>query len=191
LNQKLVLPAVAPPAPAPAVSLTGVWLGQDGHDVVGPSSVPAPDGSQDTHIKLSGLFTNRTVTAVDVEALGGGQWLYNGPYGPWAAAFVRSPGATTADIYIQPSQVETGRPYSVVITYDDGSKAGAWVTGGKANPTLHMPAITPSAVSGKAPATTANAAKSAAKLAKHAAPITHQSPRKPVVKKPAIKTPRK
>jgi hypothetical protein len=128
---------------SPAVPLSGVWLGQDKHDLVGPWSVTKPDGIQDIHIRLSGLRPDLTVAMVDVEGLGGGQWLFSGPYGPWKAAFIRSPGATTADIYIQPYQVETGRPFSIVVTYSDGTKAGVWVTGGKASPTLHMPSTAP------------------------------------------------
>ena len=30
---------------------------------------------------------------------------------PWAAALVRTHGATTADLYIEPYQVETGRTF--------------------------------------------------------------------------------
>jgi hypothetical protein len=115
---------------------SGVWLGQDGHDLVGPYPVAVPDGSQDVHVALSGLNPYRTITYLEVDGLGGGQWTYNGPWGPWKAALVRAPGATTADLYFQPSQAETGRPYSITLRYDDGTTASFWVQGGTALPHL-------------------------------------------------------
>ncbi len=69
-----------------------------------------------------------------------GDWQYNGPYGPWAAALVRAPGATTADLYIEPYQIETGRTFEITLTYDDGSTAAIGLNGGAANPDLRMPA---------------------------------------------------
>jgi hypothetical protein len=119
--------------------LSGTWLGQDGHDLVGSSSVPGPDGVQDMHIAISGLPANRTVVFADVQGLGGGDWEYNGPFGPWAAALVRTAGSTSADLYLEPYQVETGRPFSVQFRYDDGTTDGFWVTGGTADPNLRMP----------------------------------------------------
>jgi hypothetical protein len=125
---------------------TGAWLGQDGGDFVGPSSVPAPDGVRDIHIRLNGLPPARAITFADVEGLGGGEWLYHGPRGPWAAALVRIPGSTVADLYIQPYQRETGRPFNINLLYDDGTSASLWVVGGPADPTLRTsPAVAPSA----------------------------------------------
>jgi hypothetical protein len=125
-------------ASLPAVTAT--WLGQDGHDLVGPSSVPGPDGVQDVHIALAGLPANLTVVQADVQGQGGGEWKYSGaPGGAWAAALVQAPGSTTADLYIEPYQVETGRSFSVQLTYSDQSTAVVSFQGGKADPNLRMP----------------------------------------------------
>src|SRR5262249_41108222 len=120
-------------------SLAGNWLGQDGHDLVGPSSVLGGDGVQDVHIAITGLPANRTITFADVQGLGGDDWQFAGPWGPWKAALVRGAGSTSADLYIQPSRKETGRPFSIALKYDDGSTAGFWMNGGPADPALRMP----------------------------------------------------
>jgi hypothetical protein len=73
------------------------------------------------------------------------------PGGPWAAALVRAPDASTADLDLEPYQVETGRPFWVSITYDDGSTSGFWVQGGAADPNLRMPAPTTAPVDAGAP----------------------------------------
>jgi hypothetical protein len=117
-------------------SPSGTWVGQDGTDQVGPNSSGLPDGIQDIHIVLNGLNPNRAITFVDVQGLGGGDWQYGGPFGPWRASLVRTPGSTTADLYLQPYQVETGRAFYVTIQYDDTSRVGFWMTGGKADPSL-------------------------------------------------------
>lgn len=120
-------------------SPAGAWLGQDGRDLVGPYPVEVPDGIQDIHIALSGLPADRTIVFADVQGLGGSRWQFGGPWGPWKAALVRSPGASTADLYLQPDRVETGRPFQVFLRFDDGSTAEFWVAGGPADPGLRMP----------------------------------------------------
>jgi hypothetical protein len=118
----------------------GRWLGQDGHDAVGPS--PAPGGSdvQDIHILLGGLPAGRAVASGVIKGLGGSEWVINGPpQGSWKAELVREPGATVADLYLEPSQVETGRPFFVELKFDDDRKVEFTVSGGKADPNLRMP----------------------------------------------------
>jgi hypothetical protein len=117
---------------------SGTWIGQDGHDVVGPSSIVAPSGIQDIHMTIAGLPAARTITFAAIDGLGGGEWDYKGPWGVWAAAVVRSPGATTADVYAEPYQTETGRPFQVTLRYDDGSTSSFWIQGGTADPNLRM-----------------------------------------------------
>ena len=121
---------------------TGTWLGQDAHDLVGPSSTPGASGVQDIHIAIAGLPAARTITFADVSALGGGDWQVNGPFGPWAGVLSRTPGSTSADLYIEPYQVETGRSFLVGLTYDDGTSADFWLQGGAADPNLRMPSVT-------------------------------------------------
>jgi hypothetical protein len=119
--------------------LSGTWLGQDAHDYVGPSSVPGPDGVQDIHISISGIPTGRQIAFADFQGLGGGDWEFNGPNGPWAAVVLQQPGASAADMYLEPYQTETGRPFQLSVRYDDGSTDGTWVSGGTADPNLRMP----------------------------------------------------
>lgn len=118
---------------------TGRWIGQDLHDLVGRSSVPGPSGVQDIRIAIENLPTGRTVSFADVQGHGGGQWLFNGRYGPWAAAFVQEPGSTSADVFIEPYQYESGRRFSIQLRYDDGSSTTVYFTGGEADPNLRMP----------------------------------------------------
>jgi hypothetical protein len=143
----------------PAV-LSAAWLGQDGHDLVGPYPVQVPDGIQDVRFALAGLKPFRAITSIVVQGLGGGEWVYNGPYGPWKAALVRSPRSTTADLYIQPYQFETGRPYSINIKYDDSSGATIWVGGGPVDPTLRALTPLPAGTIGAARGANSRAAKS-------------------------------
>ena len=119
---------------------TATWIGQDGVDLVGRSSVPGPDGVQDIDIALAGLPTNVSVVQADIIGYGGGEWEYNGPpNGPWAAALVQAPGSSTADLYIEPYQVETGRYFWITFTYSDQSTATVAFMGGTADPNLRMP----------------------------------------------------
>ena len=89
----------------------GAWLGQDGHDLVGPSSVLEPSGVQDIHIRLKGLPTGRAIESGSIKGLGGDEWLINGPFGPCKAAVVPGSTASTADLYLEPTRVETGRSF--------------------------------------------------------------------------------
>jgi len=115
------------------------WIGQDGHDLVGYSARPGGNGVQDIHIVLSALPAGRTVTDADVAGLGGGDWQFAGPPSSWLADIVRAPGSTAADLFIEPYQRDSGRPYELKLTYDDGSTADFWVTGGPVDPNLRMP----------------------------------------------------
>lgn len=118
-----------------------VWLGQDGHDYAGGASPLAGNGVQDIHVALSGLPANDPIATVDVQGYGGGQWVVNiGPYNQYNGALFQSPGATTADLYLDPYQVETGRSFGVALTYVDGATAEFYFQGGTANPDLRMPA---------------------------------------------------
>jgi hypothetical protein len=138
-----ILVVVAAPA--------GVWLGQDGADLVGPAPLSGPDGLQDVHIRLTGLPADRIVTAVEVVGLGGGRWRSDGLGGSGAVALVRAPGATTAELYFAPSAREVGRPFSIVLGYDNGTGAGVWVPGGVADPGLRVPTTAPAPVPSPGP----------------------------------------
>ncbi len=115
----------------------GLWLGQDGHDAVGPQTAIAPSDVQDIHIALAGL-PRAEIEFAKVAPLGGGEWLYKGSYGPWAAQIERQSGSPNADLFIEPSQAETGRPFLVHLRFEGGRVAEFEVQGGRADPNLRM-----------------------------------------------------
>ena len=115
------------------------WIGQDLHDYVGQAFALGGDGVQDVHVAIDGLPANRAIAWADVQGLGGGDWQYQGAPSTWAVAVERPAGSTTADFYFAAYQVETGRPYSFVLRYDDGTTDSVWVTGGAVDPNLRMP----------------------------------------------------
>jgi hypothetical protein len=119
--------------------IRGVWLGQDGHDLVGPTPAVKPNDVQDIHIALTGLPAGRAIVSVQVLPQGGGEWAVRGPHGSWGAAIVRAAGAATADLFVEPYQRESGRPLNIQLKFDDGATADFWIKGGKADPNLRMP----------------------------------------------------
>ncbi len=121
---------------------SAVWLGQDGHDYTAQSATLGGDGIQDIHIALSNLPTNVAIQEIQVKPYGGGEWDYNGTAGNWAAALMRTPGSATADLYVDPYQVETGRAFEIIITFGDGTRDDFYIAGGAANPNLWMPGDT-------------------------------------------------
>lgn len=132
----------AVPGPtAQAQRPVGRWLGQDGMDLVGPSSTPGPSDIVDIHIAISGVPANRTVVFALINALGGADWAYvkDGTHRAWRAEVRRKPGSNVVDLYIEPPGVETGRPFEVVLKLDDGRGATIRVAGGKADPTKRVP----------------------------------------------------
>jgi hypothetical protein len=112
-------------------------MGQDGHDLTSASAELKPNGYQDIHIALSGL-PPRKVRTIVIRPYGGGEWHYNGPPGSWQAALERNGLARSADLYLEPDHVETGREYQLHIVYDDGTSHDIAVRGGKANPNRRM-----------------------------------------------------
>ena len=115
------------------------WIGQDGHDYVGPGNQLTPSDTQDIHLELGGLDPQREVVFVDVTGKGTDEWQYNAQSGAWRAELRRSKGSRTADLFIEPNRVETGRPFHVVVRYDDGSTVEADLGGRTADPNLRMP----------------------------------------------------
>lgn len=111
------------------------FIGQDGRDVIGTENVAAGNGVLDIKIELYGIPVDRTIAFLVVKGLGGGEWTYNGPKGPWKwAQIVREPGSTTVDLYIEPYQVETGRPLTIQYRLDDGKTFEFTIQGGAADP---------------------------------------------------------
>jgi hypothetical protein len=138
----LLVLAAAPTAPTqsrarPAERLAGRWVGQDGHDFVGPSSEAKPSGVQDVRMQLVGLPAGVEIQSIVVKGNGGDEWQFNAG-NSFRAHLEREPGSTRADLYIEPTRVETGRSFEVKITLADGRSADVYVDGGKADPNLRM-----------------------------------------------------
>ena len=120
-------------------SFQATWVGQAGVDDVGPWNDLRPSGIQDVEIDLSGLAQNRTITHAIVQGYGGDRWDFQGPAGSWLAEIQRSPGSSSAKLFFEPARQETGREFSVTLTWDDGTTEGVSFPGGTADPNLHMP----------------------------------------------------
>src|SRR4051794_31406580 len=116
------------------------WVGQDGHDYVGPNNRLEPSDIQDMHLAISGLQPRREITFVDVTTgQGGDQWQYNAQSFAWKAELKRTKGSRTADLFLEPGHVETPRTYHVLIKYDDNSTHEFDVRGRKVSRSLRMP----------------------------------------------------
>ncbi len=120
------------------------WIGQDGHDYVGPNNQPVSSDIQDVHIELANLDAAREVASVELTAEGD-TWHYNVKSVAWRAEFKRAKGARTADLFVEAARKETGRPFRLLMRYADGATAIADFRGGKASPTLRMPSAVLSA----------------------------------------------
>ncbi|MGE3822428.1 MAG: hypothetical protein AB7I30_23685, partial [Isosphaeraceae bacterium] len=118
--------------------LGATWIGQDGKDFAGGPTPGAGNAIQDVRIALTGLPT-KDVTSVELQGHGGGRWVVNlGGYNPFNGKLVRTPGAATADLYVDPYQTETGRQFYLKVIYADGSTADRFFQGGTADPNLRM-----------------------------------------------------
>lgn len=122
-----------------AAGLGASWIGQDGHDFAGGQTADAGNAVQDIRIALAGL-PSREISSVVLQGHGGGQWVVNlGGYNPFNGKIVRAPGASVADLYVDPYQAETGREFYVKVTYGDGTTDDRFFQGGAADPNLRMP----------------------------------------------------
>jgi hypothetical protein len=130
--------AIGVAAMAGAAGPSGRWLGQDGHDFVGKAAAPGPSDIQDLHFAFAGLPAGARIVSGTVRADGGGEWKFGGPPGSWLAHAVQPPGGTTADVYIEPYQLETGRGFDFGMVFEDGRETTVRVLGGKADPNARV-----------------------------------------------------
>ncbi|MBV8268506.1 MAG: hypothetical protein JO252_19425 [Planctomycetaceae bacterium] len=119
---------------------SATWLGQDGHDLA-DLGAEAPSEIQDIHIALSGLPPKRKIVNVMVIADGGNEWESNPRGRLFRAVLRRQPGSKTADLFFEPARKETGRRFSIILTYDNGEKVQVIVQGGKADREVRMPEV--------------------------------------------------
>jgi hypothetical protein len=120
----------------PRAHFAGRWIGQDGHDYVGPTLERKPSGVQDIHIELIGIDPRHQIVFVEVTGEGADRWCFGAQTPDWKAELRREQGAPTADLFFEPNRIEVGRRFHVLVRYDDGSTARADLRGGKADPRL-------------------------------------------------------
>ena len=121
--------------------LSARWLGQDGHDYVGPHERLAASDIQDIHIAIAGLDPGRAVVFVEVRSTNGNFWRFAEKPEGYRAEFKRAKGARTGDVFFEPATVETGRPFHVTVRYEDGSTAETDLAGGKADDKLRVKTV--------------------------------------------------
>ncbi len=119
--------------------LVARWLGQDGHDFVGPHGRLEPSEVQDIHLALSGLDPRREVESVEVTADEGGRWRSPSQDPWWRVELKRQGRSRTADLYLEPSRAETGRAYHLVVRYQGGAVGETDLRGRRADPNQMMP----------------------------------------------------
>ena len=117
----------------------GVWLGQDGHDYCQTSSAPGPNDIQDLHLRLENLPADREIQSLVVRRDGGGEWIVNGKSRSWRGHIIRPPGATMADLYLEPSHREERFRLEGELRFSSGEVARFSVNCGPSDPNLFMP----------------------------------------------------
>jgi hypothetical protein len=100
-------------------------LGQDNYDLVGAGTgTPKPDGTQDLHLELTGLSTTSVVQSVEViDNSDNEQWFYQESGSEPQIVFDRGSGATTADIFIQPTSAHLDDTFTIYLEYANESGA--------------------------------------------------------------------
>lgn len=119
-------------------SPSAVWLGQTGVDQVGPWNDLKPSSIQDISVQLDHLPTDRTITRAVVQGHGADRWEFGGPAGSWLVDLERPLNSEKATLYFEPARLETGREFSVGLTYDDGTFQEIYFPGGTADPNLKV-----------------------------------------------------
>jgi hypothetical protein len=116
------------------------WIGQDGHDYVGPSNRLEPSEVQDMHIALSGLDPQKEIEFIDVTTeKGGDQWQYNAQSFSWKAELKRGKGSRTADLFLEPGHNDSVQNYFILLRYEGGATRELVVRCRKVNRGLRMP----------------------------------------------------
>lgn len=108
------------------LTLSVIWLGQDGGDYVGTEGTlvqQSPNDYQDVHLRLTGLAAGKSVARVDVERYGGGGWSWSPAGGKNAMLLPGAADASSADFYFEPYFADpAGTLYQAIrVTYADGS----------------------------------------------------------------------
>ena len=140
LQRAAPVPRTVSPSPEPGPQPLLKWVGQDGHDYVGPNNRLEPSEVQDMHFALSGLDPQREISFVDVTTeQGGDQWQYNAQSFAWKAELKRAKLSRSADLFLEPGHVETPRNYHILFRYGDGTTYEFDVRGRSVNRGLRMP----------------------------------------------------
>lgn len=128
------------------LSLSALYLGQDGHDYVGTEGTlvqQSPNDYQDVHIRLDGLSRPASsVVSVQVSRYGGGGWAWT-PSGGKNAMFLPDPSNPQAgDLFFEPYFADPAGTYyeAIIVQYADGTTEKTQTTSTAAvDPNLRMP----------------------------------------------------
>ncbi|MDG3005527.1 discoidin domain-containing protein [Paludisphaera mucosa] len=126
------------------LTLSALWLGQDGGDYVGTEGTlvqQAPNDYQDIHFRLTGL-SGAPVAQIEVQRYGGGGWDWSSAGGKNAMLLPDAADSTDADLYLEPYFADpAGTLYQAIrVTYADGSVDQAQATSTTAvDPNLRTP----------------------------------------------------
>ena len=93
--------------------------------------------------RFSGLDPRREVVFIEVNGYGGDLWQFSPKSPDWTVGFRRKKASRTADLFLEPYRVETGRSFNLVVRYDDGTKVEIAFNGRRADPNLRMPGAPP------------------------------------------------
>jgi hypothetical protein len=125
----------------PQVVLQARWIGQDGHDLTGPTADVGPDGFQDARIDLAGLSKRLEIQALRIEADNGDHWECGDNRDHLAnAELAWDPQDTSkGSLFFSPVSDLRGRKLALTILYANGRHQRIELTAGTTDPALAMP----------------------------------------------------
>ncbi len=124
----------------PQAILRAHWMGQEGHDLTGPTPAVGPDGFQDARLDLTGLSQRLQIQTLRLEAGGAGRWECGANRDRLANAELAwdPQDASKASLFFSPtSDLRDGR-LTLTIQYANGRHQSVEVTAGKTDPDLAM-----------------------------------------------------
>ena len=110
-----------------------------------PTMGLGPSEIQDIHVAVAGLNPRLEVVFLEVNSTNGNIWRFGEKPDSWRAVFKREKGSTTGDVFFEPAWVETGRPFHLIVRYEDGSTVETDFRGGKADHKLRVTSVALSA----------------------------------------------
>lgn len=123
-------------------ALVAIYLGQDGHDYCSPNGRLGPNDIQDLHLRIEGLKPDQHIIEASFKRNGGGEWTYSAlpePTPHFRAEILRASGASTADVYLEPSNDDLQFDLHIELREAGGTRHEMDVHCGRSDPSLFMP----------------------------------------------------